>query len=491
MTTIPRTVPSLRTIASRLLVAAAAGLAGCANQTAQAPAASEAAPAVAVPARQIADLTQSLRCMDNLFVDFGVGNITIAIDDLTDQTARKTGSRESLAAALAQMTTRSRAIRLVADPTRRERAPSSPHYALRGSITGEGVQLTLINAADGAIVPGAGARETLTRVRQGAGSRTTTEIRKFGERFGIAAGADESRVLIELAAIDVAGKLTRVPYWTCLGITDQNDTVAAEIQDWFDAMVERPAEIIGYFQRQLKLRTVYPGDVTGTANPEFREAIARYREALGLSREAKFSLDFYQAYLSADHRTLVERIHAAAAAERARQPAPEPVPAQVEVAAAPAITIEARPLPAPVPEVPLALRVESANAQTRFARGEVIKFNVMPSRDANVYCYMQDEDRKVRQVFPNRFHRDSRVSASSGLQLPGAMRFEISMNPRGQRETLLCMAAPRDLAPSLSPRIAGRDFEPLAVQSLDEVRRAFQLVSGGQLAADQFHMLPR
>lgn len=464
------------------LSAAVAILAGCANHTFQ-PAVREPVPAGAAPARKIADLADSLRCVDDLLSDFGAGNITLGIEEMNDQT-RMPGSSEALATAFASMTTRSHAIRLVADPARRETSAGDQHYLVRGAITAETIQLTLIAAADQSIVPGATVRESLTRVRLGSGSGTAMEIRKFGERFGVASGADETRLLIELAAIDLVGRLTRVPYWSCLGLTDQNRSVATQIQDWFDLMVERPAEIIGYFQRQLRVRQVYTGAVNGAANSEFREAIARYREALGLTREAKFSLDFYRAYLAADHRAVVERLRAEEAVAPAKQSVP--VPTAIEAATAPVTTIEESPK-----QAPLTLRVESADAKSRFARGEVVRFNVRPSRDANVYCYMQDEGRKVHLVFPNRFHRDSRVAASSGLQLPGTMRFEISMNDRGQRETLLCMAAPRDPGPALAPRIAGRDLEPLAVTSLDEVRRAFQVAADGQFADDQFHMLPQ
>ena len=62
-------------------------------------------------------------------------------------------------------------------------------------------------------------------------------------------------------------------------------------------------------------------------------------------------------------------------------------------------------------------------------RGQLL--TVRPSRDAFVYCFHEDENRKITRFFPNRFHRDSRVDAAAGVQLPGSMRFEIVMNSRG------------------------------------------------------------
>mgnify|MGYP003377281780 CR=1 FL=1 len=47
-----------------------------------------------------------------------------------------------------------------------------------------------------------------------------------------------ARNMVELAAIEVVGKLTRLPYWQCLGMRDDEPEVQRETEDWFLAMDE-------------------------------------------------------------------------------------------------------------------------------------------------------------------------------------------------------------------------------------------------------------
>ena len=126
----------------------------------------------------------------------------------------------------------------------------------------------------------------------------------------------------------------------------------------------------------------------------------------------------------------------------------------------------------------------------RFKRGETLQLWVRPTRDANVYCFLQDEDRRIMRFFPNRFQSASRVDAG-GVKLPGAMRFEIRLNTRGVKETVSCFATDRDVLPELPAAVTGPDFTPLRVTSLDVVREAFARVSAGALAQDTLQALPR
>jgi hypothetical protein len=268
------------------------------------------------------------------------------------------------------------------------------------------------------------------------------------------------------------GRVARLPYWSCFGASAAEAQVTAEVQDWYDAMAARPAEIIGYFQQQLRTRGVYQGAIDGAVNPPFKAAVARYREALGLTPEPKLSLDFFQAYLAADHREL-----------QARLPSPAPVAAAIS-RASPGGAAGTAP-------GPLAVRVAAVNDAQSFARGEAVQLTVRPSRDAFVYCFHQDENRRIARFFPNRWQRDSRVASSAGLQLPGPMRFEIVMNPRGVVETVSCFATERDVLAQLPAGMNGGDFAPLAVASLDQVRSAFAKLTGGAMAHESFQMRPR
>lgn len=500
---------SLARVASTIAVAVSALVTGCAStqpeRTATAPAPAPAAPAIG------GGFGDALRCMDGLLLDYGARDIAVIVEDLADQTQRaKAGTKELLVAVVSDMTQRSRAVRLVANgkewgntvnhlaQTRREPVAVVPQYALRGSMsqldTTLALDLTMLSTQDLSVVPGTATRNTAVLGKHNGQLDGRADIRKFGATYTVGARpadivADAQRALVELAAIETFGRLARVPYWTCLGQRPDNPAVAAEIQDWYDAMAARPAEIIRYFQTQLRARRAYQGPIDGAVNGQLKEAVAAYREALGLSREAKLSLDFFQAYLAADHREISTKLAAA--------PAPAAVPQPVQQAAAPV----AQPVPAvqqPAPVQPaaqraeqLALRIATGNTSRRYAAGEPINLSVRPTRDAHVYCFLQDEDRRIVRFFPNRFQRDSRVSTATGVQLPGAGKYQIVMNSRGQPETIACFATERDVLAQLPDGMGGSDFDPLPVKSLDQVRIAFAKASRGELAHDMFVVQPK
>jgi len=448
------TMPPSRFFARSVLSLGIAALAGCAAPELNRPATDNAA---AASAGAIADFSAGLRCMDNLLLEYGARELPLAVED--------GGMKDMLISAVSDMSRRSRIIRLVAD----SKSPSHAlraEYAVRSSISQDdkalAVDLKLLATQDMTVVPGVASRNQVTR------SKGEAQIRKFGRGFSVS--SDQARrALVELGAIELIGRLAKVPYWSCLGGTDEDPEVSAEIRDWYDTMVARPKEIIEYFQQQMRLRGVYDGPVDGGANPQFKEAVARYREVLGQSREPKLTKDFFKAYLAANHRELL---------------------AKVTPVAAPVSQAPSTPAPAGRP-APLALRVAATNEARQFERGETIQLMVRPSRDAHVYCFLQDENRQITRFFPNRFQRASRVDAGAGVQLPGAMRFEIRMNSKGVKETVSCFATERDVLAELPAGLGARDFAPLPVASLEQVRSAFSQVAGGVLAHESFQFRAR
>jgi hypothetical protein len=463
-----------RRLALVVAVSAAGLLAACAT-TGEAPTPPPSAPPTSA-------FGPALRCMDTTLLDHGVRDLSVIIEDLADPSQRKAqaGTKDMMVTAVSDMTQRSRAIRLVASDAewgqtvaavsqaqKREPYAVTPQFALRGTLrTLDGgrtvaLDLTLLTTQDMSVVPGA-ATQNAALLRNG-----NAEFVKFGQPLAAPAGgvAQAQRALSELAVIELFGRLTKVPYWSCLGIGIDNPAVAAEVQDWYDAMAARPAELVTYFQQQLRVRQAYDGPIDGTVSNAFKDAVVRTRGALGLSPEPKLSLDLFKAYLGADVAGLQAKIRAAAPAVAANPPAVgQPLTLQVATSA------DGRPL----------------------ARGQAVQLSIRPNRDAHVYCYLQDEKRQVTRFFPNRFQRDSRVEPATGLQLPGSMRFELTMNSRGVPETVACFATERDVLAELPPGVNGSDFQPLPPSAtLDQVRQAFVKVSGGALAHETLELRAR
>jgi hypothetical protein len=132
------------------------------------------------------------------------------------------------------------------------------------------------------------------------------------------------------------------------------------------------------------------------------------------------------------------------------------------------------------------LSIVPLGSDGHFQPGERIRLQVIASRDAHVYCYLQDETQRIVRFYPNRFHKSAVVTAAAPLEIPGAMGFEILANTRDVTETIACFASARDLMDQLPAEVLGTDFATLPVTSLDEVRSAFARVGADKPAEASF-----
>jgi hypothetical protein len=139
----------------------------------------------------------------------------------------------------------------------------------------------------------------------------------------------------------------------------------------------------------------------------------------------------------------------------------------------------------------LVIAVGTESNRTRFAVGEKVGLTVRANRDVYVYCYLQDETSRITRFYPNRFARDALVTTARPLELPGTMRFQIVMNPKGVKETVSCFGSYRDVLPDLPEAVVGSDFEPLKVASVQQIREAFSHATGGAFAVGTFQFEPR
>jgi hypothetical protein len=540
--------PSSGSMLHRLAVAAAAlaALAGCGtldvkqktvDQTQTARVGPEGA-----PFRSITGFSTALRCMDNLMLDYGVRDVSMLVEEILDQTKKvNAGTRDMLITAVSDMTRRSRALRVnafgkdatnvisfLASAQRQGAYEVIPLYDIKGSISqfdenvirsqkdiGIGFQpfinlgvtrdaassilgldLSVLTTDDMSVLPGVTSRNSVVILKQGRGFDGDAAYHKFGINYSMNLNKSEGqsqalRGLVELAVIELIGKLTKTPYWRCLNADPgTNEELAHEVSDWYFAMAANRGELIGYFQYQLRGRGFYDGPIDGKFNDAIDEAISNYRAALGLERRALLDEPFFKAYLAADHSKIPRPDKpAVAAAGPGAATATTPAPAPTAAATAPAAT----PAPAPAAAAParLGLSLGLPSPQPRFARGEPIKLTLKPTQDAHVYCYLQDENAQIRRFYPNRFSRDSLVPASQARAIPGTMRFQLLMNAKGAKETIACFATARDIVQLLPNNVVGVDFEALPVASLDQIRDAFQQASGGLLAQEFFHVQPK
>ena len=525
-----------------LALAMAGSLAGCANQMDLTKKTVDETQAVkqgtqTAPFRSITGFSSSLRCMDNLMIDYGVRDVSMLVEDIVDQTKKvNAGTRDMLISAVSDMTRRSRSIRVVAfgrDATnvisflasaqRQNAYEVTPQFDIKGSISQFdenvirnqrdlgfsiqpflnlgvsrdaassvlGLDLSVLTTDDMSILPGVTSRNSVVILKQGSGSDADAAYHKFGVSYSMSLSKSEGqaqalRGLVELAVIELMGKLTKTPYWSCLGADPKaSEEIRAEMSDWYYAMAASRVELIGYFQTGLRRRGFYDGPIDGQFNPAIDEAIGNYRAALGLSKQALLDEPFFNAYLTADH-TKIPRPETPATM-KVRAPAAAAAPAPALSAAAP-LAAPTRPATAAQAAEPMRLLLAAQNGQTSFASGEAISLTIRPNRDAYVYCYLLDEQAKVTRFFPNRFAKDPLITATQALQLPGRMRFQLAIKSRGARESITCFATPKDVMAQLLDSVVGIDFETLPVKSLEQVRAAFVAATGGALAQETLHV---
>ena len=500
--------PKLKTLS--IAFACAASLAGCAafdvkTEVVEKTAQVKKGPHTP-PDKTITGFSAGLRCMDDLMIFYGVRDVSSLVEDLVDTTKKvNAGTKDMLISAVSDMTKRSRSVRLIAFGAdsgnlanfiglKESRSPYEvlPQYDIRGSIsqldetlaqkTAEGavnigfgsfgasagiaktattsmlgLDLTVISTADFSVVPGVTARNSVIIFKEGRGIDGEAEYKKFGISYGQTLTKSEGnaqalRTLVELAVIELFGKLTKTPYWKCLGADATHESVRTEIADWFYAM-SADGELIAYMQKQLRLRSYYAGPIDGAESPAFADAVARSRADLGLSAEYKLDVEYFGAFLTSYGRAEIPAVAAQPAAGEA-----------------------------------FVLTVGTANGTTKFKRGETINLLIQPSRNAYVACYLKDENDKIQRFYPNRFSTDPLVRADAPLQVPGNMRFQLVANDKGVRETVACFATERNVLAQLPGGVIGTDFETLPVASLDQIRASFVRVAGEKLAQGIFHV---
>lgn len=472
------------------------------------------------PFRTITGFSGALRCMDGLLITYGVRDVSMLVEDILDQTKKvNAGTRDMLITAVSDMTRRSRAIRVnaygkdsanvigfLASAQRQSVYDVIPQYDIKGSVSqfdenvirkqkdfgigfapfinlgaaGDaasnvmGLDLSVLSTEDMSILPGVTSRNSVVILKHGKGVDGDAAYHKFGVSYSMTLSKAEGqsqalRGLVELAVVELMGKLTKTPYWSCLGANAADSAeIQREVSDWYFAMAGSRVELIAWFQNQLRRRGFYDGPIDGEFNPAIDEAIANYRGELGMEKKSLLDEAFFKAYLAADHNKIK-------APDKPATWIATPAPAQA---------------PAQQP-AKLGLALEPSAPQGRLARGEAFSLTIKPTQDAHVYCYLQDDKGQVQRFYPNRFARDSLVPAARPLALPGSMRFQLVANERGASETVACFATARDVAQQLPQAVLGTDFETLPGASLEQVRTAFTQASQGALAQESFHVQPK
>lgn len=467
------------------------------------------------PRANVTGFGQALRCMDGLFRSYGVKSIAILLQSIPDATTKvNVGAKDMFMSATSQMTRSSRAIRLIPyirpdDPggavfTGREDVLKTTSFSVQGSISqfdettlrkqrdgaiclgplcvgaaesdsfsGMSLDLSMIETEGLTLLPGVTSKNFVLIRRKGKGFDGDLSLTKFGVQYNFTFTRSDGqgqalRSLVELSVIELYGRLLKIPYWTCLGLTDADPGVAGEIEDWWESLREDLPTLVTYLQLQMQIRGLYKGEIDGQLNEESRRAVRAYKGALGLTPDLNVDAAFFKRYLAANHAD-VQRAAAARLAEIEATDGPVG-------AAAPEAAAAGSPGSSAGTGAAIAIENRKGDGYVH-RRGEAVEIEVAVSRPGFLYCYLLDESRRFTQFFPNGVQSSAAVKAGARIAFPGNFGFRLFASRKGITETVACFATQRDIGPdALGSRPAIRDVQALK-GALDQ--RAGQAVEVG------------
>ena len=83
--------------------------------------------------------------------------------------------------------------------------------------------------------------------------------------------------------------------------------------------------------------------------------------------------------------------------------------------------------------------------------------------------------KRAARIYPNRYAPDSYLRAGQSIHIPSKNAgFSIEFTKTGQQPEAVCLASKRELGAKLPAHLKIVDLEPVRVESLDQVIKAFQ-----------------
>ena len=523
-----------------------------------------------LPKRNITDFSRGLRCMDDLFIAFGASpdDYPVLIENIGDKTKKvNAGARNMLLNALSDMTKRSRAVNanafgqdvgtavaLLAETGNKGAYQYIPPFDIAGAITqyddglvkkqadvsGEtagtwngrnvgsgggaskslgatvmGLDLHVVTTHNFAILPGVHTRNSVTLYTGGSSQSYDAGINKTGVSYSISTNRKDPtgqalRALIELSAIELIGKLAKLPYWQCLGLDPTHEEIRNEISDWYYQLTQLGL-LHSTLKAQMYLRGYFVGDINEELTEDYMLAILRYKQRLGLPLEAAVDIDFYTAFLNETPQSVpAERLAYIANSKhslyedvfeinrrqneeaQARRDAEEQANNPRIVKKTKKRTSSSKKSSQPAQEkkqAPKALQLLVADVQNRqsYAPGDEIEMVISSNTPGYVSCYFQ-RDAQFIKVFPNRFSTNGFVSSKGAIYMPDSTEYSF-VAEQGVDETLLCYLTTREVSSDLPSRVAVEDFSTLQVTSQSELDNAYERATNGRFARAGLNIL--
>ena len=475
-----------------------------------------------LPVRNITDFRSSLRCMDNLILDFGFakGSYSILIENIRDRTDKvKAGAKEMLISSIVDMTRRSQVVELVVygDDAgnlisildRSGHVYKMPSLAIGGAVTyldkdivreqedlsGQlsgsvdgtsvgggagmsasggasvlGMDLYIMTSHNLGVIPGVMAKNSVVIYNSGNAKDFDMGISKTGVNYSVSSNegdgtAQALRAVAELSAIELVGKLLKVPYWKCLGLDSEHEDIREEITDWYYEL-ERNNLIDPLVRAQLFVRGYYRGGLGDEFGESYNDAVIAYKSRLGLETLPGADLAFYTAFLN----STPDFVDPTALAYLRKRNSESKITDTKEI------------LQAQTESFHLEINPDYPNG---YRIGEFVNLEIKSNTNGYVSCFMQGLE-GIQRIFPNRFSPDGFISNKGSINLPGSADYLITTDHEG--EAILCLLTTSAIDTLLPAALKEHDFEWLSVNSFDEIKLAYETATRGRFAATTYRL---
>lgn len=143
-----------------------------------------------------------------------------------------------------------------------------------------GLDLMMIKSYDMTVIPGVYSNNAVVLLSYGRSNNVEAVIKKKGFNLRYSydrsdAPAQSFRNLIELSAIELTGRLYKLPYWTCLSINPNLAEVQNEILDWYYDIRDQ-GKLVSYLKLHFAFMGKFNGPINEIATPKFMKVIRTY-----------------------------------------------------------------------------------------------------------------------------------------------------------------------------------------------------------------------
>ena len=491
-----------------------------------------------LPIRNITDFSDGLRCIDEAFINFGFSEnaYVMLLEEITDKTKKvNAGTREMLISAISDMTRRSRAIQVIAYGNESGNLVSFlsaaeqnsvyqniPPYDIIGAISqldkdivrkqadlgGQvggtinesvagggfgvsasnsasvlGLDLSVVTTHNIAVLPGVTTRNSVVLYKSGKGGAIDAGISKTGVNYSVSSdnsdgNAQGLRALVELSIVELIGKLTKIPYWNCLGLDPEHESIKREVSDWHYQLVQSQA-IHTEMKVHLYLRGYYNGPIDEVIDQEYQLAVLEYKKRLGLPQTPDADLDFYRAFLN-DTPTSIPASRLAYIKKQKKKKVKRD--SSYRIASKQEQPVKKQTTQENI-DLPLSLLINSTNVKDYYAPGEDVFLTIKSNRDGYVNCYIESGD-VYAKIFPNRFSADGFISKNGLITLPDSPSYSITSDIDG--ESVHCLLTTQKIQTDLPGELRLPDFEALPIQSASEIFNAYEAATTNKYAKSTY-----